>query len=247
MDHREHEGDVGAGGDRPPRDVPGGRGPGGDGPGRLFAGDEARRRRDAVPVPDAREVVAQGAHADESCAAFPEAVEAARRRVITRAAGVDPRVLHGDPTERDEELGLLGEDVPRRRRLGEDALVGEDPGEDDLRGAGGVGVDAAGVTAGHGEEAVQLTLRVVEPPGAGPPVGAAVDRLGAVLGVHATHLVGESVEHLVPRRRHPVLRSDGVAASGVGAGSTLPPASTHGGAGDPGASRHRPGDVAEKG
>ena len=55
-----------------------------------------------------------------------------------------------------------------------------------------------GVSAKHFQEAMHLALRVVEPPGAGPAVRAAVDRLVAVGVDDAAQFAGQQFGELVP-------------------------------------------------
>ena len=116
------------------------------------------------------EVAAQRAEQLERQPAPSRFGEARRQRVTSHATGADPRVLHVHPAERDDQLGVFEDRLPRCRAA--EHLVGatDDVGEDHLGRAERVAVDRPGVTANAVQEAVQLALRVVKPTGARPAV-----------------------------------------------------------------------------
>ncbi len=70
--------------------------------------------------------------------------------------------------------------------------------QDDLRGAGAVGVDRADVATQHVEEAMHLTLGVMHSSGAAPAVRASEDRFRSVLTVDTLQLGGGDIQGLIP-------------------------------------------------
>ncbi len=119
------------------------------------------------------------------------------------AARAHPRVLHVHAAERDDELGVLEDRLPRGRAPQHLVGAADDVRQDHLGRAERVAVDRRGVAADAVQEAVQLALRVVEPAGARPAVRAAVDRLVAVLGAHpsaARRRPGRAPRPTRPRR-----------------------------------------------
>ena len=161
----EHDGDVGAG----------------DGAGasgrRASSGRSSRMRAEEV----------------EGDAAGGEGAEVVADGVAGDAAGGDVGVLHGHAAEADDQLGVLGDDGPGGGVAEHVAHAADDAVEDDLARRVGVGVAGVDVAAERVQEAVELALGVVEAAGAGPAVGAAEDRLGAVVGVDAVEFGGEEL------------------------------------------------------
>ncbi len=114
--------------------------------------------------------------------------------------------------------------------------------QDHRRRARAVAVDRADIAAGEVQKAVELVLRVVKAPGAGPAVGPAEDRARPVRGVDAAQFRGDPVERLGPRDRHEFV----AAAPAVGSRAALQPAAPDHRPGDPRPVRHRGRDVAEQ-
>ena len=85
-----------------------------------------------------------------------------------------------------------------------------------------------GVATKAVQESVHLALGVVEPAGAGPAVGTAVDRLVAVGVDDAAQFGGQQLGELVPRHRDEVVGT----APGGGPGTVVEPAAADGGRGD---------------
>src|SRR5262245_51614431 len=103
-----------------------------------------------------------------------------RHLVTANASGFDGGVLQGQPTETDERIRALYDRWPGRRSQQQIPEIADDVGEEDLCRAHAIAVYRVGVAAETIEEAMDLTLRVVKAPGAGPPIGAAVDCLWPV-------------------------------------------------------------------
>ncbi len=81
-------------------------------------------------------------------------------------------------------------------------VIAEDVWKDDLGGAHAVAVHRVGVAAQTIEEAMNLTLRVVKAPGAGPPIGATVDRLRPMPLDDAAQFGGKQVRRSFPAYRN---------------------------------------------
>ena len=137
-------------------------------------------------------------------------------------------VLQRQPAEAHQQIGVLDDDLPLGGAL-EQVVVGADhPRHDHAGRAEAVGVPGKGVSAKEFEEPMHLALRVVESAGAGPAVGAAVDRLVAVGVDDAAQFVGEQLGELVPRHRDELVGTAPV----LGPGPSSQPAAPHGGRGD---------------
>ena len=127
-----------------------------------------------------------------------EAVQRVAGRMCGGAAVVDPGVLQRQPAETHQQIGVFDDDVPLGGAL-EQVVVGADHSRhDDAGRAETVGVPRKGIPAKEFQKAVYLTLGVVEPARAGPPVGAAVDRLVAVGVDDAAKLACEQLGEFVP-------------------------------------------------
>ncbi len=166
----QHQRDIGIGADRPP-----------------------------VGTEKIVDVVPHRADADHLDAGVAPALEVAARGMVADAALVDLRVLHRDAAEAHHQAGMRQHVLDRRRLVHE--LEGRDAehmGDDHLGRAGGVGLDGVGVAAELIEKAMQLALRMVETTSARPAIGAAEDRLVAVLGDHAAQRIRRHVQRLVP-------------------------------------------------
>ena len=118
--------------------------------------------------------------------------------MLAGAAGIDLRVLHRQPAERHEQLGVAREVLPFG--VLEDELLERrgDAAQDDAARGHAVAVHAVGIAADRAQEPVQLALRMMEAPGARPAIGAGEDRAVAVRADHAAELAGGEVERLVP-------------------------------------------------
>lgn len=86
---------------------------------------------------------------------------------------------------------------------------------------------------------MHLALRVVEPSGAGPAVGAAIDRLVAVAVDGTAQLGSQQLDQLVPADLHELFG----AASRAGPRAMLQPSAPYGGVGDAAAVTYRAGQV----
>ena len=171
------------------------------------------------------------------------ASSAGRRRVAGHAARAHVRVLDVHAAEGDDEVGVGEDRLPGRRPSQHLVAPADDVGQQHLGPAERVAPDGEGVAADAVEEPVQLALRVVEAAGAGPAVGAAEDRLVAVLGPHARQLTGHEVEGLCPADLHEVVVSPAL----VGPRPLFEPAPTYGGTGDPRRTLDRVQEVVEEG
>ena len=114
---------------------------------------------------------------DPSAAGLAQSVAG---NVAARAAAADIVVLQRHAAKGKHQLALPHQLGPTYTVAGHRSLRAENVGQDHRRRTRAVAVDRAHVTAGQIQEAVDLALRVVETPGAGPAVGAAEDRAGAI-------------------------------------------------------------------
>lgn len=155
-------------------------------------------------------------------------------------AGHHRGVLHRQSAERHQQRGVVDDDIPGRG-LGQGFEQGraDDMREDHFGRAGAVAVPGCGVPAEHVEEPVHLALRVVEPSGAGPAVGAAIDRLVAVAVDGTAQLGSQQLDQLVPADLHELFG----AASRAGPRAMLQPSAPYGGVGDAAAVTYRAGQV----
>ena len=144
-----------------------------------------------------------------------------QRQVVvpTAAARIDDAVLRREAAEAEHQLRVPPDGRPVRHAAEQHLRRAEDVRQQGLAGGVGVGGGRRGEAAALAEEAVELGARVVQPPGGGPAVGAAVDRRVAVLRAGAAHLVGEQPRRAVPGNGH-----EGVAAAQVPAALPFQPA-----------------------
>ncbi len=179
---------------------------------------EREHRRDIGPGHDrvpgrvdvGWQVAAQRTEQLEGQAPAASLGEARRERVPGDATGAHPRVLQVHAAERHDELGVLEDRLPRGRPPQHLAGCADDVRQDHLRGAERVAVDGARVATDAVQEPVQLTLRVVEAPGARPPVRATEDRLVAGLLADSAELVADELERVVPVDLHELVGSASV-------------------------------------
>ena len=71
-------------------------------------------RNGCDPLAVTLDVVTQRTEGDDLSAAGTKRVERPARRMIARTTGIDSGVLDRHSSERDEEIGVLRDDVPRR-------------------------------------------------------------------------------------------------------------------------------------
>ena len=105
--------------------------------------------------------------------------------VPARAARTNLGVARGDTTKGDDQFAVFGNRGPRGDLGTKLPEVTDDMRRSDHRRGEAVVVDVAGVTADRVQKSVNLTLGVMEAPGARPAIGPAVDRLVAVIGANA--------------------------------------------------------------
>jgi hypothetical protein len=103
--------------------------------------------------------------------------------VLGDAAHADLRVLGVDAAEHHQRFGVIVDGLPPVLMLVEQCqeIDAEHVGHDGLRASRGIAAERSDIAADAVEEAVHLALRVVEAPCRGPAVGAAEDRLVAVV------------------------------------------------------------------
>ena len=103
--------------------------------------------------------------------------------VLAGAAAADIVVLQRHAAKGEHQRALSRDSsVPADVVAGDRALRADDMRQDHRRRARAVAVDRADIAAGEVQKAVDLALRVVKAPGAGPAVGPAEDRARAVFG-----------------------------------------------------------------
>ncbi len=90
------------------------------------------------------------------------------------------RILDSESAESNEELGVLGDGVPRCGVDDDFLEVSEDVGYDDFSGGIAVGIERSGIASDAVEESVELALGVMESSGTCPSVRTSEDGLIAV-------------------------------------------------------------------
>ena len=199
----------------------------------------SRNRCDPLAV--AIDVVAQRTEGDDLSAAGTKCVERPARRMIARTTGIDAGVLDRHSPERDEKIGVLGDDVPRRGAREQLPVCSDHTRHDDTGGTERVAVDRLGVSTQLIQKSVNLALRVMESAGAGPAVRAAEDRVVSVRVDHATQFTREEFGQFVPGDRDEFVGSTSVA----GTRPVLEPTPTHRRARNTSPTAHRTGEVPE--
>ncbi len=125
------------------------------------------------------------------------------------AAGVELRVLRRGPAEHHHQSGRFDYVRPGRHEV-RDIGPPEDVRHYAECRAEAVIPALVDVAAVQPEEPLEHARPVMEAPGAGPAVGAAVNRFVAVLGLDPRKLVGDEAQRVVPAHGH-----EGVAAAAV--------------------------------
>ena len=118
---------------------------------------------------------------------------------------------------------LVATDFPARARIDELPKTAHGMRHYHLAGGEGIGILGAGVTADDIEEAVDLTLGVMEATGAGPTVGAGVDCLIAKAVSHTVEFPGRQPFDCFPGDFHERLAP----ATLAGTGAVLEPSLAH--------------------
>ena len=205
---------------------------------------DVRRRDHRVPlgVQVAGQVRAERADQHDLGSVGRELREIAGGAVRGHPARGDGHILLGDAAERDDQLGVRHDRRPGRRAAQHQASAAHQVRQQHLRGAEAVGVARGDVAAAEREEPVQLALRVVEPPGAGPPVRATEDRLVAVSTADPGQLGRDQVQRGIPAD----FAERVVPAPVARAGTVVEPAAAHRRPPHPGGVPQRAGDVAEQ-
>ena len=144
-------------------------------------------------------IVLEWAHVDEVDAVVAAALQPIAGDVPADAAGVNLCVLEWHPAEHHHQLGMFCDNRPRGHGVEHvEKLEAHNMWHDHLGGGGAVAVDRIRVAAELLEKAMNLTLGVVEAPGAGPTVGASEDRLVAVQFFYAPQFTGDQIQGFVP-------------------------------------------------
>ena len=199
-------------------------------------------RNQGMPFAIAVDVVAQWRKRHDAPAPVTESAQRVTRRMCRGAAVIDPGVLEGQTAEAHQQVGVFDDDLPVGGPF-EQVIVGSHhPRHDHPGRAQAVGVPRKCISAKEFQEAMHLALGMVEPPGAGPAVRAAVDRLVAVGVDHAAQLAGQQLGELVPGDGHELVG----AARRARPGPVAQPTAAHGRGGDPRPMTDRPGQVAQQ-
>ena len=124
------------------------------------------------------------------------------QHMIVGAAAVDLRITQRQAAERDEQLTLA-------RQLGKVGMLAvqraqrtEYMRQDALARRAAVGIGAGGIAAKALKEAMQLALRVMETPGAGPAVGTAENRFIAAARFDRIQFTRQQIERHLPAHLH---------------------------------------------
>ncbi len=187
-------------------------------------------------------IIAQRADQVEFSAAPARRDQVVVGDMLARAAAADIVVLHRHAAKGEDQRACLRQLGPANVVAGDRRLRGDDVRQDHRRRAGTVRVDRADIAAGEVQKAVELVLRVVEAPGAGPAIGPAEHRARPMRGIDPAQFGGDAVERLGPGDRDKFVR----ASPPVRPRTTLQPATPHHRPGDARLVRHRSRDVAEE-
>ena len=90
--------------------------------------------------------------------------------VTANSTLTDLPVLNWQPSKGNHEVGVLSDCSPRRGKVNEVGNATEYMRKDDLCSGEAVRVDRSGVPTDCIQETVYMTLRMMKPPGARPPV-----------------------------------------------------------------------------
>ena len=157
-----------------------------------------RSKRDPLRAELALDVSPNGRDIDERDPGPRRLAHVVPLHVPPGAAAVDLSVLQRQSAECDEQIATLDDRRPARVPREQREEVPEDVGKNDLTGGQAVAVTLEGVAADAVEKAPELTRRVVETPGARPPVGAGEDGAVAALLDDPLELSGHETAGLVP-------------------------------------------------
>ena len=134
---------------------------------------------------------------------------------------------------------MFGDLIPRHVVARDGLVAAHHMRQDHGRGAGAVAVHRTHIAAErHVQEAMNLALRVVETSGAGPAIGAAEDRGGAIFGSDPRQFIRKQIEHFVPGARDEFLVEAARAAC-----APVQPCLAHHRPQDAGLVAHRRGEV----
>ncbi len=186
-----------------------------------------------------RQVVAHRADQVKFDAAPARRDEMVAGDVPARAAAADIVVLQRHAAKGQHQRALLDQLGPADIVAGDRGLRADDVRQDHAPRARAVRVDRADIAAGEVQKAVELVLRVVKAPGAGPAIGPAEHCARPVRGINPAQFGGDAVEALPARRAR---TNSSRPRRGSGPGPLLQPAAPHHRPGDPRAVRYaRPG------
>ncbi len=153
-------------------------------------------------VPDrldpGRQVVAQGCDQVEFRAAPARGLQIGAGDVLARAAAADIVVFERHAAKGQHQRALAHQFGPADIIAGDRPLRADDMGQDHRRGTRAVAVDRADIAPGEVQKAVDLVLRIVKAPGAGPAIGAAEYRARPVRRIDPAQFRGDAVERLGP-------------------------------------------------
>ena len=187
--------------------------------------------RQPFRLEEIRGVVPYGADVHELDAVLLAAFEPAACGMLAQAAGADLSVLQRESPETDHKLRMPGDHRPRGGAAADGSpAVSKDMGDDDFPRRKAVGVDGPDIAAQLIQEAVQLTLGVVETTGGGPAVGSPENSRVPEGLPYSPQLAGDQVKRLVPAYGNEGFRT---AAPAMMSGSSLQPTLAYHGLRDP--------------
>ena len=188
-------------------------------------------RRQPFRLEKIRSVVPYGANVYELNAVLLTAFEPTACGMLAQASGANLSILQRHSPKTDHKLRMPGDHRPRGGSAADGSpAVSKDMGDDDFPRRKAVGVDGPDIAAQLVQEAVQLTLRVVETTRGGPAVGAPEDPCVPEGLPYSPQLAGDQVERLVPAHRNEGFRT---AAPSMMPGSSLQPTLAYHGLSDP--------------
>ena len=145
------------------------------------------------------DVAAKRGDVDERDAGVRGIADVVALDVSSRSAVADLGVLHRQPAERDQQIGVFDDRRPTRVDPEQPEQIAENVRQDDLARREAVRVALVGESADAVQKPAELTRSVMEPPGARPAIGAGEDRTVAVLADDPFQLTRDEPARLVPR------------------------------------------------
>ena len=158
-------------------------------------------------IQPARPVAFDRADTDKLHLRGADFIEPGERRVIAGSAGIDLQILERQTTKTDKQLARFGEARPFGHRTGHGAAVADDMRDHRAAGMRRIGAFMDHRAADLVHETLEQRFAVMNAPGAGPAIGAGIDRFIAVIVAHPANFARHQIERRVPVERHKLFRA----------------------------------------